>query len=195
MKKRKKNKKIVLTIIGLILLILFLILIIKYIYLTDDLLISKEKLKYINSEEWNNETYPKGMPAFIRAYKGNQSTHNIGKSIYYIVTELIPKYNEKMKELSIEERKEFFEKERELVLINFGIKAERDFMNLVDEILKLDSQNFELESFYINENSIKTIDSATKAVLHIKYKNCKEIKINIKALNTVQIDSSSVIYY
>ena len=161
----------------------------------DEITLSKEKLAYINGTKWKNEIYPKGMPAFIRSYSGKQTAHNLGKNVYYVATELIPKYNKNLKDYSEKELKEYFDDNRELILINFGIKTERDFMNLMKEISKIDSNTFDLQNFYIDEDTIKKEENHTKAILYIKYEGSNEISINIKALNDIKIEESSVQYY
>ena len=194
-KKINKKKIIIISIILFILLLTVLILFFKLSEKKDELNISKEKLVYINSAEWNNETYPKGMPAFVRAYSGKQTAQNLGKNVHYVVTELIPKYYKNLKDYSDKELKEYFEENRELILVNFGIKTERDFMNLMHEIFKVESSSFKLQNFYIDEDSIRKNEKNTKAVLYVKYEGSNEISINIKALNDVKVEESSVQYY
>ena len=196
MVKKKLNKKKILIILTILLLILLILVIcLKITTKEDEIAISKEKLAYINGENWNEEIYPKGMPAFVRSYSGKQTTHNLGKNIYYVVNELIPKYNNNLKDKDEKELEKYFEKNRELILLNFGIRTERDFLNLVDEILKVDSTNFKVQNFYIDESSIKKEKDCTKATLYIKYEGSKEISIDIKALNEIKNDETSVQYY
>lgn len=194
-KKKLNKKKILILVVILAVLLIFLILLLNSVKTKSELTLSKEKLAYINSTEWNNEIYPKGMPAFIRVYSGKQTTHNIGKNIYYVVNEVIPKYNKNLKDYSEEELKEYFEENRELILLNFGIRTERDFMNLMNKILKIDSNIFSLQSFYIDENSIKKEKTNTKATLYIKYEGSSQISIDIKVLNDIKENETSVQYY
>lgn len=194
-KIKNYKKKIAILIFILVIVMIALIILLKVFEANDDLAISKEKLAYINSEEWNDELFPKGMPAFLRSYSGEQTSYNIGKNIYYVADELIPKYNKNLKDLSEQELKEYFEENRELIEINFGVRTERDFMTLMKKILKINSTSFQLQNFYIDESSVMKSDSNTKATLYIKYDGADEIKIDIKVYNQLQETVSSIMYY
>lgn len=195
MKKMSSRKRLTLLCILMICALILIMLLIKVITLKDEVTISQAKLDYINSDEWNNETYPDKMPAFFRTYEGKQTAKNIGKSMYHVVSELIPKYNKELKGMSKSEIKEYFEDNTKLIALDFGIEYESEFGNLMDSVLNLKSDKLELESYYIDIGSIKQSDMSTSAVLHIKYKGCDEISINFRVLNTVQANISSVQYY
>lgn len=195
MKKKLNRKKVTLLIVLLILLIVALIILMKFLHSKDDVTLSENMLAYINSEEWKNETYPTGMPAFVRSYKGKQTAQNIGKSIYYVATEFIPKYNKELKGADKDEIKEYFKENEEMIRLNFGLSYQGEFTNLMNEILKLNTDNLELEEFSIDVNTIRVLEESTRATLHIKYKNCEEIEVGIRVLNTVESASSSVQYY
>lgn len=195
MKKMSSRKRLIILCTLMICVLILVMLLIRVVTLKDDVTISKAKLEYINGNEWNNETYPEKMAAFFRAYEGKQTAQNIGKSMYHVVTELIPKYNKELKGMSKSKIKEYFRDNEKLVSLDFGIEYESEFENLMDSVLELKSDNLELESYYIDIASIKQSDMSTSAVLYIKYKDNNEISINFRVLNTVQANISSVQYY
>ena len=101
MKLKIKKSKIILLIIIVIILILVLgmiLLILNAQPTTAEL--ASEKLAYINdSNQWNDDTvYPDYSAAFGRAYEGNLTIMDIGKSMYYVATEVFPKYYEDLKD-------------------------------------------------------------------------------------------------
>lgn len=192
--KKVDKRKVIKLILILLVVMLILLGIIIYYSMTDELLISKRKLEYINSEEWNSELYPDGMPAFYRSCSGKLTAQNMGKSIYYVVTELIPKYYSNLKGFDENALKEYYEKKHDIVQVELGISDENKFVELIKEIQQIDSDNIEFESYYIDEESITTKNGRTSANLYIKYENCDEIVLKITALKNTQDDSSPIIY-
>lgn len=197
MKLKIKKSKIILLIIIVIILILVLgmILLILNVQPTTAELAS-EKLAYINdSNQWNDDTvYPDYSAAFGRAYEGNLTIMDIGKSMYYVATEVFPKYYEDLKDASREEIEKYYEKESESIYINLAIKNKSKFVNLIKELQKLSGDTISWESYRIDLNSIDTGANYTKAVLYITYQGNDEISVNITANNNVSKDCSTVEY-
>lgn len=197
MKLKIKKSKIILLIIIVIILILVLgmiLLILNAQPTTAEL--ASEKLAYINdSNQWNDDTvYPDYSAAFGRAYEGNLTIMDIGKSMYYVATEVFPKYYEDLKDASREEIEKYYEKESESIYINLAIKNKSKFVNLIKELQKLSGDTISWESYRIDLNSIDTGANYTKAVLYITYQGNDEISVNITANNNVSKDCSTVEY-
>lgn len=194
--RNKKNKTKTRIILGTLLLIVLIIVIsVIYSLSTANLRQARKQLKYIVSEEWNNEKYPTGMPELIRNYSGQLKAQNIGKSINYVATKVIPNYNEKLKNVNEKEISKYFEKNSKIIETDIGIEKLQDFKNLINEInQKSTVQNLEFESYYIDENSINKSNKMTEANLYIKYKNCKEIEIQLKIYNDKSNIVSSIDY-
>lgn len=197
MKLKIKKSKIILLIIIVIILILVLgmiLLILNAQPTTAEL--ASEKLAYINdSNQWNDDTvYPDYSAAFGRAYEGNLTIMDIGKSMYYVATEVFPKYYEDLKDASREEIEKYYEKESESIYINLAIKNKSKFVNLIKELQKLSGDTISWESYRIDLNSIDTGANYTKAVLYITYQGNDEISVNITANNNVSRDCSTVEY-
>ena len=95
MKNVRKTKKKIIKILFSLILILFLIITILNLLNSDKNY--KEKLEYINSDEWNDERYPKYMPMLFQSYEGKLKAQNIGKSFYYVASEVFPKYYQEFK--------------------------------------------------------------------------------------------------
>lgn len=197
MKLKIKKSKIILLIIIVIILILVLgmiLLILNAQPTTAEL--ASEKLAYINdSNQWNDDTvYPDYSAAFGRAYEGNLTIMDIGKSMYYVATEVFPKYYEDLKDASREEIEKYYEKESESIYINLAIKNKSKFVNLIKELQKLSGDTISWESYRIDLDSIDTGANYTKAVLYITYQGNDEISVNITANNNVSKDCSTVEY-
>ena len=197
MKLKIKRRKIILLILILIVLILilgFILLILSTRPTTADL--ATEKLDYINdSEQWNDETvYPDYSAAFGRAYQGDLTIMDIGKSMYYVATEVLPKYYKDLKDASDKEIEKYYDKESESICINLAIKNKVKFVNLIKELQKLSGDTITWKSYRIDLDTITTGANYTKAVLYITYQENKEIPINITANNTISPNYSTVEY-
>ena len=191
--KITKTKIIILIVIS-ILCILLLLGSILYILLTDELMISKRNLDYINSEKWNNELYPEGMPAFFRASTGNITAQNMGKSIYHVATELIPEYNKKLKNANEEEIKKYYNEKQEIIRVELGISTEKSFVKFMNEVKKLNKENIEFESYFIDIDSIETSTGKASAQIYIKYKDCEELVFKITAARKISNNTSPIAF-
>lgn len=197
MKLKIKKSKIITLIIFLIVLIFilaYILLILKAKPKKADL--AKEKLAYINdSEQWEDETvYPDYSAAFGRAYQGDLTIMDIGKSMYYVATEVLPDYYKDLKDATEEEIKEYYNKESESIYINLAIKKETEFVNLIKELQKLSGDTITWESYRIDLDTITIGASYTKAILYITYKGNEEISFNVKANNVILPNCSTVEY-
>lgn len=195
MKLEKVNKKIVMTFI-IILLIISVILIttLIVIYNSSDIAEARNKLAYIYNDEWNNEEFPDGMPKFYRSYEGNLSAPNIGKSIYYVVTEVIPNYNQLFKDKNDDEIEKYYDDNVENIALTLGIDSKEDFKDFVKKILEINVNEFNIEEFYIDGESIKSVTAYSKADLHVKYYESDEIILKFKVLKNKLTDKSSIQY-
>ena len=194
--KTKKGKIIVLILIlVLIIFILGIILLILSATSTSEKLAS-EKLAYINDgTQWEDETiYPDYAAAFGRAYQGDLKIMNIGKSMYYVVTEVLPTYYNELKDATDEEIDKYYDKESEAISINLDIKNKTKFVNLVKELQNLSGDTITLESYRIDLDTITNGANYTKAVLYIKYQGNDEIPINITVNNTISSKYSTIEY-
>ena len=197
MKLKTKKSKIIFLILILLLIIFILgmILLILSVRPTTEELAS-EKLAYINdSTQWEDETiYPDHAAAFGRAYRGNLEIMSIGKSMYYVATEVLPTYYTELKDATDEEIDEYYDKESESIGIDLAIKNRTKFVNLVKELQKLSGDTLTLESYRIDLDTIITGANYTRAVLYIKYQGNDEIPINITANNVISSKYSTVEY-
>lgn len=189
------TKKIEKILVALFIIILILVIAIMYFDYTDSTKASRKKLEYINSDEWNDEIFPEGMPKFIRNYNGNLTAQNIGKSIYYIVTEAIPEYNIQLRDKNEEQIKEYFNSNKENIALDLGITEENDFIMFMREIKKVRIDTFEIDSFSIDSETIISKSTYTTGDLYIKYKDCNEICFKIRVQKDKQQNISAVKYY
>lgn len=191
-----KKKTIAISIISLSILVLILIiLLIISIFNNSNVINAKNRLDYIYSDEWNDEKFPDGMPKFYRSYEGKLTAENIGKSIYYVVNELIPNYNNTFNGKSDNEITQFYNENKEEIALLLGINDINDFKDFINKILEINSsEQTELEEFFIDGESIKSIASYSTADLHIKYKENEEIIVKIKVLRNKSNEISSIQY-
>lgn len=196
MSKFKINKKkfVGSTIIVLFILTLLVIMLL-YFYCKDEKYVAKKQLEYINSDKWNGELYPEGMPNLFRNYSGALTCQNIGKSFYYVTNTVIPNYAIELKQLNDLELEEYFNQNKNTIALDVGIRKKEEFLkfiNKIKEIVKTDQ--IEFEEFYIDDSTVKKQSGVTKANLCIKYKNCEELVVNIR-INNNKISNISAVRY
>lgn len=195
-KKIKVDIKKIEKILLILLVIIFILgIVIIYISKNDKTVLSKEKLDYIYSEEWNDEIFPEGMPKFFREYDGNLTAQNIGKSISHVTNEIIPQYNKLLKDKNEEQIKEYFNLNQDVIALDLGINEENEFIQFINEISKIDLSNFELEKYYIDEETIYSNSTYATGDLYITYKECEEISLKIKVDRDKHANISSIKYY
>ena len=197
MAKNKKSKiKKILIILFVVIVILVALLLILLNKSTEETDIIAEKLDYINNDdEWDDETiYPDYAAALGRSYEGDWTVKSIGKSMYYVATEVFPEYYQDLKTASESEITQYYEENEENIYINLAIEKESVFIKLIEELQELSGDSITWESFRIDLDSIKVGSSYTKAVLYITYENNEEIAFNIKINNTVSTDCSTIVY-
>lgn len=188
---RKIKNIIIVFILFLIILILLLIFLQNQKNKMDKI---EEKLAYINSDEWNDETYPNGMPKLFRTYKGKLTAQNMGKSIYYFTTEVIPSYYSKLKEGTNDEISSYYQSNSGIIEIDTGINNKQDFQQLILSIQKLQANELILDSFKIDKDNIKSSGNYTDAILYITYEESDEIGFNVRIYNNLKENSSSLVY-
>lgn len=189
------KRKIIRLIILLLIILIILLTIFLYIKVKNRPTEIEQKFQYINSDEWNGELYPEGMPKLFRSYSGNLTCQNIGKSFNYVVNDVIPNYSKMLKDHDETYIKTYFDENKEDIAMDVGIKNSEDFYNFIEKIkesIKIDDVEF--ESFYIDTDSIKQQSNITKTKLCIKYKNCDQLDINIKISGNKNQKSSAIEY-
>ncbi len=189
------KKKVILLAIFLLIILICILSVLLYIKSKDELTISEQKLKYINSDEWNGELYPEGMPNLFRNYSGNLTCQNIGKSFDYVVNVVIPKYAKEFRNFDENEINTYFKTNKDIIALEVGIKNNEDFNKLVSKIkTSIKKDEIEFESFYIEADSIKQRSNVTRTNLCIKYTNCDELVLNVK-INGNKISNLSAVEY
>lgn len=194
--KKKINIKSLLIILFIIILILILLLIVFSIMNSKDLKIAQEKLIYINdSEQWNENTiYPDYAAAFGRAYEGDLTIKDIGKSMYYVATEVLPKYYKDLKSASQEQIEKYYKNNSESIRINLAMTNSTEFSNLVKVLQSLSGDTISWKSYRIDLDTIKTTPNYTKATLYITYSENEEIAFNIIANSKINSNYSTIEY-
>lgn len=199
MSKKQKKSKIKL-ILAVVLIVIFILIIVLSILLRKptSLKLAIQKLEYINSsnvEQWEEGTfYPDGSAALGRAYEGKLSIMNIGKSMYYVSTDVLPRYYKKLKDASKDKIIKYYKREAETIYTELAIEKQDKFVELVQSLQKLKGDELKLDSYRIDLDSVKKGGSYTKAVLYIKYSKNEEIGLNVKISNIISPNHSSLEY-
>lgn len=191
----KKIKKM-LILLGILLCILVLGWICYYIK-NQDVIQAKKNLEYINdSKQWNREEvrYPERASSIKNVYEGELTIKDIGKSMYYFVTEVIPKYYNELKGADKNAILEYYAKNSEIIAIDTGIDNEEDFGSLIQVIQKLNSESLTLDAFTVDKDNTKAKSSYTETILYITYEDNKEIGFRVKIYNQIKKDASTLIY-
>ena len=193
--KKQHNKKILIIICLLSILLVICVGILIYYSFINTTISPQKQLEYINGEEWQDELYPDGMPALFRNYSGSLTCQNIGKSFDYVVNIIIPQYAKILTNFNQTQIEEYFETNKEMIRCDIGITNKEDFYNLIKKVqISVKSDNIEFEKFYIPLDSITKHSNITKAELHVKYKYCDELVLNIR-INGTKISNLSSIQY
>ena len=192
-KSKVKNILIVLFVMLIILVIMLLILLNQSSSTNNEAL---EKLNYINDvDEWDDETiYPDYAAALGRSYEGDLAIKSMGKSMYYVATEVFPLYYQELKDSSYDEIIQYFEENEKLIYVNLAIGNETTFVKLIQELQDLSGDSIVWSEYRIDLDSIKVGSNYTKAVLYITYENNDEISFNLKINNKVSEDCSTIVY-
>lgn len=189
------NKKIrSIIIISIMVLIVLTGALIYTFYTNVELIESETTLEYIKNDDWNEEAYPDGMPKLYRSYSGSLTAKNMGKSIYYVTTKVIPKYYTELKSATEAEIAEYYNKYAKIINIDIGIGKQQDFVDLIKSIQNLSADELKFESFRIDKEKISKKNSYTEAVLYITYQNNEEIGFNVRIYNSIKQDVSTLTY-
>lgn len=193
---KKNNKKIKYTIIIIIIIIIVLMICTYYLLKTNPVNIEKNQLEYIlNDDDWKSDTiYPDGTAAFGRTYNGELTVKDIGKSMYYVTTQVFPNYYIKFKDSSKETIEKYFDSNKNLIAMQLGIEKKAEFVDVINKLQKLDVETLKLDTFYLNIKKIEIKDNYTNVDLHITYADCKEIVFNMSVNKNKTYDKSPIIY-
>ena len=190
----KKIKYIMLILVSLlIVLIMFYIL---YIYNNREEIKAQKNLEFINnSEKWDYEVkFPNRASNIKNVYEGDLSIKDIGKSMYYFTTQVLPKYYLQFKNSSEEDIVSYFNENSKIIAIDIGVENQDDFIEIIESIQNLNSGSLTLESFRIDKDFIKAKSDYTETVLYITYQGNEEIGFDVKINNKIKENSSSIEY-
>lgn len=155
----------------------------------------REVFQYINSDQWNEEKYPTGLPILIDVYEGELKAQNIGKSLFYVANEFIPEINSKLQGAKERDIRKYYNANKKEILMILGGINEEEFVLLVKEIIKIKYVDAKFEKYYFDIESIIGEKNSVTGDLNIKYENCDEIKIKINVIGYFKNEVSSVKYY
>ncbi len=186
----------ILLLLGIVLCVLVLICIVYYLMHQEEMQ-ARQNLKYINdSEQWNREEvkYPTRANEIKNVYEGDLDIKDIGKSMYYFTTQVIPKYYNTLRNATDEEVVAYYEENKKVIALDTGIDEEEDFVQLIQNVQKLQTDVLSLKSFRISEGSVKKQSSYTNASLYILYENNEEIGFEVKIFKQIKENMSTVVY-
>ncbi len=183
--------KKVLSIIIAILVIIILIATISSIKHYNQRKQAEKFMNYVTSTEVDSDIKtPELMHIVLAAYKGNCEGLNIVKSINYIANNTIPEINKKCgNKMSA---KIYYNNNKYKIEKQTGIKSFDEFYKLVERC-KVSKKSNTVESMRADVNSIERESNGVKARIYVKYNDSDEISFDIKILNDVFSDKTSVI--
>lgn len=148
-------------------------------------------MKYVTSTEVDSDIKtPELMHIVLAAYKGDCGGLNIVKSINYFANNNVPEINKKCgNKLSA---KMYYNNNKYKLEKQIGITNFEDFYKLVERC-KLSKKSNIVESLRVDVNSVERELNGVKARIYIKYNDSEEISFDIKILNDVFPDKTSVI--
>lgn len=172
-----------------IIIFLLIILVIGIVYLLLPSSQVKSKLNYLNDEsKFNEGTITVGnVYELYSIYKGDINSVILDKSVDFFAKELIPEY------YKIENIDSYYNQNYELIEMYIGITSKEEFSELVNKIKTLNN-DFNIEYCNIEEKSSKNLIDGTTAVLSIQYENNEKIFVTIKFKNSIENDSTTIIY-
>lgn len=186
------NKKIdlicILIIVALIILIIVNVININNNKIIEEKIEREREAEILNSLSYKGDRISEDVitPAksykFFSKYSGNISTVDAYNSFYNMANNIIPNYYKKLKNFTKEQINEYFIKNKKDIVKDLGIDKLEDFTELVQGINELTGENIEFQEYAFDENTIKTEGKVTSADLMIKYKDNKDLKINITLL-------------
>ena len=192
---KKQNSKILVVVI----LVLVIILIMK---LSQSEKNKAEILEYIYDENTvkQSDSYPNNLYQIKDKYYGKLTIDIVGKSMYYVSTEVFPEYYQKLKNASEKNIRKFFEKNKSDILMDVGIDNSDSFFNLISymqenfNVRKLNFDKFRIDNTYAVAGDSEDDWIGTYTQLYITYEDCEEISFYISISNDKKMNQSPLIY-
>lgn len=192
-KDNKKIRSILLIVFAFLTAILFLI-----IFMYYNLSQNSNDKDYENVVKKVNEQYkeqgkivPENYNFLIRLYEGDVQSDEIYSKIYNLVYKVIPDIKNNLENLSNEEIKKYYEKNKEEIISVMGIDDFENYLLLVQKVCKLENIEynnceFDVKNYVYNEN-----EDYSKVNLKIKFSSSISVELNIK--NKVEENKESIV--
>lgn len=150
----------------------------------------EEFFNYINSQDVDSELQtPQFMHVVLATYRGKVEGLSILKSITYFTNNTIPEINKKCGNAF--GARMYYNNHKIQIEKQLGIDNYKDFKSLAEKCSNLKDVST-IEYMKFNMDEIHRNSDNTEATLYLKYSNCDEISFNIKVLNEVFSDRTSV---
>lgn len=172
---------------------IFLILILVNIIWSINISNSKsgeEYLKFIQSNESIDDSQsPKYIGHIMNKYEGGVTRTYMSKACYLFTTVFLPQYHKDCKDGNNIEK--YYKKYAGEIFILTGIESQEQFEDLINKTKDL-KDDLELEEYKFDFKNVKIEEEYVSVKLFIKYKECDEIFVNVKIINKVFKDVTSV---
>lgn len=155
-----------------VILIIIVILIGLLIYLLNPSNVARESLKNINEQGVLGEgvELPKNMHVAFEKYTGTVSIEVAAKDFNYLAKTAVPKYYKICKNMTNEELKNYYTKYSKRIALELGSSSEENFVELVNSICKLTSDNkIEFNSYKVIKDSMIYNNNKTTGSIVITY--------------------------
>lgn len=151
----------------------------------------KENYEYIISDEMKKETKsPEMIHVILSLYKGEVNPKFIAKSNYYFIDSVIPRYQKECKNL--DKAQKYFSDNKEDIYYDTGIEEEQEFLDLIENINKLNKSKIESSRF--DKKDVIVSDKCLETKLYVKSKKDTEIKFKVTIDNKMNPNTPFIKY-
>lgn len=151
----------------------------------------QEFLDYTNSTEKGGELItPNYLHVVLGVYKGEASGLNILKSINYFTNNIVPEIHKKCG--NIITSRLYYNNHKTQLQKQIGIDNFDDFYEIVKKCELMNDEEYTIEKIEFDKDSLNKDKDGVTASFRVKYINSGEIEFNVKVLNSVYSDRTSV---
>lgn len=192
------KKNLLKIIMCLIIIILILVLIL--------LLIKKKDNQDLNDKQDNfpekteplseNIIIPSNSYLFFGKYvNGDIESKEIYETIYEFSNVIIPNYYYNLKNLNQEQIEQYYIDNEESISKYIQVNGKQEFNDFAKVLKGLTTEKLTLESMEFKEDEITYTNIATTSKIKLKYKDNKEIILNVKVYKRRQDNGKNIIFY
>lgn len=194
---KKDNFKILLFII-IIILIIIMILILVLANMNKNKIKNQTDNNQISEPPVLDESIiiPNNSYAFFGKYvNGDIESKEIYETIYEFSNVIIPNYYYNLKNLNQEQIEQYYISNEESIGKYIQVKGKEEFNDFVNILKNLTTEKLILESMEFKEDEITHTNISTTSKIKLKYRDNKEIILNVKVYKKRQDNGKNIMFY